>query len=779
MIEVEHLVIGAGVAGMTVAHFLGDRALVVDPHPERYKIGESIIPQHFHHPALGPLVEHIRRSASASPKTGTLFVTSESASYFPILDDAIPVEQGRAVHVERAELERISREVLGTVVRKERVVSLDFATREVVTDAERYRVRGLVIDCSGPAMVVASALGLVRELWPIWAGWAYFDVDRIDTLRFREWLHSGEREYLRYDGVARGLVRGGDHDTWDPSHVTLLTAIEPGVWSWQIPLFSGKRLSFGIVSRKGEVSDELHRELTARTLGPQYVAKRRAFDHTGPFSVFHQRQRFARVATELAGPSWVLLGDAAFFGDPVYSVGTGVAVSHAIQLAELLQAREWSESVRDAWQRQQRATFARIEEAYQNWYGGEVVVDDVTARKIQNQFLIGEAFRVRLADDYMSLWAAAEPERPRETETVLEPDSLVASLSVGDERVLLLVEPDLGREKRALAHGAGHALSHLDLELGASVRQPTLELGRRFARAGATDDPLRVLGEAGASLQRRLFAGQRAPRWPLALRSGRPQPRSLWPFDAESAGLELGLRVATFREGQSEEEAVRDEEWLRSHGYAVERDGRNLVAARDAETLRTTRELLQSEPQSSAEFVTRARELGTRFGYPECCVEAFVRIRRRDDVMLFADVLPRPGDRVPPHSLFLNGALALVSHAPCSGTCRATLELAGRIEAELERESPGFSANWRKLGQRLHALDVHGHAFSFEVEGDDVLRVISAVELVAPSAGVTEPQLRPVSDLSTLRIDRERALLVADDREFRSSLFARHDAASG
>jgi flavin-dependent dehydrogenase len=779
VIEVEHLVIGAGVAGMTVAHFLGNRAVVVDPHPDRYKIGESIIPQHFHHPELWPLVERIRGSASACPKTGTLFVTSESASYFPILDDAIPADQARAVHVERAELERISREVLGTVVKKERVVSLDFATREVVTDVERYRVRGLVIDCSGPAMVVASALGLVRELWPIWAGWAYFDVERVDTLRFREWLQSGDREYLRYDGVARGLVRGGDHDSWDPSHVTMLTAIEKGVWSWQIPLFSGSRLSFGIVSRKGEVTDELHRELTLRTLGPQYVAQRRRFDHSGPFNVFHQRQRFARVATELAGPSWVLLGDAAFFGDPVYSVGTGVAVSHAIQLAELLQEREWSDTVRDAWQRQQRETFARIEEAYQNWYGGDVGVDGATARKIQNQFLIGEAFRVRLADDYMSLWGAAEPKRPQETEKVVEADSLLLELSIGDERVLCLIEPDPERGKRALAHGAGHALSHLDLELATSVREPTLELARRFARTLATDDPMSVLRDAGARLHRRLFAGQRAPCWPLALRSGRPRPRSLWPFDAESAGLELGLRVATFREGRTDEEALRDEDWLRSRGFAVKRDGRNLVAAHDEKTLEGTLELLRAEPASSAEFVTRARELGTRFGYPACCVEAFVRIRRRDDVMLFADVLPRAGDRVPLHSLFLNGALALVSHAPCAGTCSATLELGRRVEAELERESPGFSANWRTLGQRLHALDVRGHAFLFDVEGDDVLRVISAVEMVAPSAGVIEPQLRQVSDLTTLRIDRERALLVSDDREFRSSLFARHDATSG
>lgn len=770
MIEVEHLVIGAGVAGMTVAHFLGERALVLDPHPDRYKIGESIIPQHFYHSRLEPLVERVRAAPSACPKIGTLFVTNQTASYFPILDDALPADRARALHVARTDLEQVSREYLGTPVKKERVVGIDFPARTVETDRDRYLVKGLVIDCSGPAMVVASALGLVRELWPIWAGWGYCDVERVDRERFRTWLHHGSREYLRYDGVARGLVRGGARDDWDPSHVTLLTAVEPGVWSWQIPLFQGTRLSFGIVSRNGEVTEELHRELVLRTLGPQYVAKLRKFDHSGPFSVFHQRQRFARVATELAGSNWVLLGDAAFFGDPVYSVGTGVAVSHAIQLAELLSKHEWTASVREAWCRQQRATFARIEQAYQNWYGGEVVVDDATAHVIQNQFLIGDAFRVRLADDYMSLWAAAEP-TPQSAEAPAdeEADSYLLEVNVDDERALLLLEPDPEKQKQALAHGAGHALSHLDLELSPKVRPVTLELARRFARATPDADPIRLLD---LPLHRRLLAGQRAPRWPLAFRSGRPRAGGLWPFDAESAGLLLGVRRSMVREGTSEEEARTDETWLESEGLRVERQGRHVFAARDRESLDSTLATWRAKAVSSAEFAARARELGASFGYPECCVEAFVRIRRRDDVTLFADVLPAPGESVPIHSLFLNGALALVSHAPCSAWCEATLELARSIESSLERQSPGFSGLWRSFAARLHVLDRDGRMYAFEVAGNDVVR---GVEIVAPSAGVSEPQLRPVTGIDAIELDAARARLTSSDGSLDSTLFARHD----
>ncbi len=778
---VEHLVIGAGVAGMTVAHFLGERAVVLDPHPERYKIGESIIPQHFQHPALRPMLERVRALPSACPKTGTLFVTAKSASYFPILDDAVPVERALAVHVERAELERAQRDFLKTPVRRERVVAVDFDARVVTTTERRYRVGGLVIDCSGPAMFVARALGVVRELWPIWAGWGYYDVERVEREKFFAWLRSGEREYRRYDGVARGLVPGGERDAWDPSHVTLLTAIEDGIWSWQIPLFGGKRLSFGVVSRKGPVTEEHYRELTRRTLGPQYVARLRPFDHTGSFSVFHQRQRFAQAATEYAGEGWALLGDAAFFGDPVYSVGTGVAASHATQLAELLLSEGWTEPVRDAWQRQQRATFARVEQAYQNWYGGEVVADDETATKIQNEFLIGDAFRVRLADDYMSLWAAAEPAMPTTEAREAGDDSLLFEVLLSNERALFLLEPDPDGSKPALARAPGHALSHLDLELGPALRELLPGLRQRLAAASAAD-PATALrnalgGAARVELHRRLLHGQSVPRWPLSLRSGRPEPRSIWPFDAESAGLELGLRRAIFREGRSDEEARLDRAWLESRGFLVQARGRDLVAARDAAVLTRAVELLSGDGKNAHELAERRREIGALLGYPACCVESFVRIRRRDDLSLFADVLPRHAEPVPVHSLFLNGGLALVSHAPCSARCPATLELGEALLARLEQENPGFSQRWLALARRLHAIDERGRCFAFDVTGGDELEVRSAVEVVAPSAGVSAPYLRPADHVRSLRVDRERALLISDDGEgFRSALFARHDA---
>ncbi len=779
LVEVEHLVIGAGVAGMTLAHRLGERAIVIDPHPDRYKIGESIIPQHFYDPAFAPLLERVRAAESACPKIGTLFVRGDTASYFPILDDDALAERTPAVHVERAELERISRQWFGTKPRPERALSVDFEARAVLTDSAHYRVHGLVADCSGPAMFVARQLEMVRELWPIRATWAYWDVERIDRPRFRDWLHGGPHEYLRYDGIARGLVRGRAADDWDPSHVTMLTAIEEGLWSWQIPLHAGMRLSFGLVSRKGPIDEQAYIAHTKSALGPQYVAKLRAFSHAGPYDVLHQRQRFARAATQFSGEGFALLGDAAFFGDPVYSVGTGVATSQALQLAELLDERPWSLETSRAWQRQQSRTLARVERAYRNWYEGDVTADDAIASEIQDRVLIGGAFRVKLADDYMSLWAVAEPGAPApRASTELGADVLYLELLVSEERVLLLLEPDPDRSRKALTHGGGSALSHLDLELGPRARPVVLELARWFPTLAESDDPVEAISNrldpsARLELLRRVPAGQKVPSFPLSLRSGKPAHGTPWPFDAESAALALGTRRAAYREARTESEALADERWLTSRGYLVERDGREVFAARAKSDLSQVKRAVKL-----GDFSERTEQLGALFGYPKCCIRAFARIRRRDDLTLFADLLPKHATPAPPHSLFVSSALALVSHAPCRANCAPTLELGRTLLDALESGSPGFSRAWLAFARRLHAIDVEGRCVAFtiaETTGDR-LTVRDAVEIVAPSPGTSAPHVRPFAAPSILRVDRTRALLVADDGEsFRSALFARHD----
>src|SRR5205807_2106348 len=67
----------------------------------------------------------------------------------------------------------------------------------------------------------------------------------------------------------------------------------------------------------------------------------RPWDRSSPHNQFHRRNRFAWASRTFAGPSWLLVGDAGFFGDPVYSVGTGIATNQAIRAAAMLKRDDW------------------------------------------------------------------------------------------------------------------------------------------------------------------------------------------------------------------------------------------------------------------------------------------------------------------------------------------------------------------------------------------------------------------------------------------------------
>lgn len=344
-------------------------------------------------------------------------------------------------------------------------------------------------------------------------------------------------------------------------------------------------------------------------------------------------------------------------------------------------------------------------------------------------------------------------------------DSFLIDLRLGAERVTLLAEPDPDRRQRALVHGAGFALSHLDLELPPALRAVVLEVARRFAEAPA-GDPLGLLAAlapeveplASAVLRRRILDGQRAPAFPPALRRGRPTPGSLWPFDAESTALELGLRQVIYREGET------DATYLESRGFAVKLTPGGVIAARDRAVLQEAALVLAASRTVRSDWAEHARRAGQLLGYPECCTQAFVACRRRDDVTLFAMCLPPPAAPASPlECLFLNTALAVISHLPCCPDCDATAAIGARVLAALEGQCPGFCALHSRLGHRLHALDRQGRAFAFEV--DEGLVVKNALEVQAPAL-VERPDIRQ------LRVDRARGVLLGDG--FESSLFARY-----
>jgi hypothetical protein len=260
--------------------------------------------------------------------------------------------------------------------------------------------------------VLARRLGLAYELWPAHAAWGYWDVEATHDARFWEALRESGRAFHRYDDVSRCVAPSAVDDALMPSRMTMLTRFDDGVWVWQIPLRQARLLSLGVVSRHAPLDRDEYLGIARRALGAHWVAEPRLGDgnETDPYRRFHARNRFAWAARQFSAPGWALVGDAAFFGDPVFSVGTAVATNQALRVARLL--NDWERGGQRLYERTTQELFARAARAYEHWYRGQVTVDPAVAEEVQADFLNGLAFHVRTGEHYLDMWRVATPDDP-------------------------------------------------------------------------------------------------------------------------------------------------------------------------------------------------------------------------------------------------------------------------------------------------------------------------------------------------------------------------------
>ena len=399
--RVRHLIVGAGMAGLVLRRFLEDeRSVLIDARPGAYKIGESVVPEQFEHPVMRALLPRVRELPSYTAKHGTTFVSGDSVAAFPLP----PADAKLAMHVARAELEQLMAREWNSPIRTEKIESIDLARKIVRTDREVYEVEGQIIDCSGPAMVVASAIGDVSALWPVSATWSYFDVVEQEPAAFFRWLDETGRRMLRYDAPRRRLLTA-PNEGWSPGHTTILSQLRDGVWTWQIPLFDGRLLSFGVVSRSGAISADEYYEIAREHHAPNFHLARRPPDASSPYSRLHERSGFARRASVASTRDYILLADAFAFADPVYSVGTALAVNKAIQLAMLLNEGPWTDERSAAWCAESERLVERAIRAFEFWYSGAVMRDDAVAAEVRDEMLVGNAFQVTATQHYGTLLA--------------------------------------------------------------------------------------------------------------------------------------------------------------------------------------------------------------------------------------------------------------------------------------------------------------------------------------------------------------------------------------
>ena len=329
--------------------------------------------------------------------------------------------------------------------------------------------------------------------------------------------------------------------------------------------------------------------------------------------------------------------------------------------------------------------------------------------------------------------------------------------------VRLRLEADPRGEQRALVHAGGYALSHAGALAPGPLRELVLAAAKQLAARAAEPVTVtvtesvtvvdesrpaasiigqlrRIVGALAPTAQLTLVrAGQPAPpRWPSSLRTGAPGPGQLWPFDAELAGLRLGLRRIVKREAFDDEAEAADRAWLAAAGVATARvgpvdpDGRRVLLGSLAPLVPSL---------AAAELALRGSDdadpagaLGDALGYPPCCIARFVA-GGRDDRSILVERAPDALGPASPLSLWLNPPLALISHVPCSLHCAPTVGLAAALLDELDRASPGFAVRWTELAARLHVIDERGRGLALAGDGNLAtgFRIAHAVAFAVPT----------------------------------------------
>jgi flavin-dependent dehydrogenase len=315
------VVVGGGPAGATTAALVanaGHSTLLVER--ERVPgchLGVSLMPE------VRGVLERLGvwesvQAAAFGKKTGVQFVSGDgvvSQSFF--FHDRDPSERSAGWNVERAAFDRILFENAGAkgavceqlteardlLLEGDRVIGLQLAAGG---DVRPVRCRVLV-DASGRKALLANRLGLLRR-----------DADLPDAAVWGYYRHA-RRESGEHAGAS-----------------VLLHAADKRSWFWCTPLAEDLS-SIGVIGRRDELLTGKRK--LAEIFEDELVkcpALIERLIHAELVGAFHSSETQGYSVTRWAGDGWVLVGDAAGAGDPLFGSGALLALASGAWAADAI-----------------------------------------------------------------------------------------------------------------------------------------------------------------------------------------------------------------------------------------------------------------------------------------------------------------------------------------------------------------------------------------------------------------------------------------------------------